>query len=95
MAALYFFCLSVGWVYAQIQSIAHWVQPLFQDQISKGRPTIFYVLFKREKSPFFFIFKRKVQHRVKFTSTKQTASWVLSFVVFLWLVILTNKNLWF
>ena len=36
MAALYFFCLSVGWVYAQIQSIAHWVQPLFQDQISKG-----------------------------------------------------------
>ena len=49
MAALYFFCLSVGWVYAQIQSIAHWVQPLFQDQISKGRPTIFYVPFKREK----------------------------------------------
>ena len=54
MAALYFFCLSVGWVYAQIQSIAHWVQPLFQDQISKGRPTIFYVLFKREKIYIFF-----------------------------------------
>ena len=71
------------------------VQPYYQDQISPGRPIIFYVLFKREKSPFFFIFKRKVQHRVKFTSTKQTASWVLSFVVFLWLVILTNKNLWF
>ena len=61
---------------------AHHVQPFFQDQISPGRPIIFYVLFKREKSPFFFIFKRKVQHRVKFTSTKQTASWVLSFVVF-------------
>ena len=56
--------------------------PISKIKLVRVGQLFFMFYLKEKKSPFFFIFKRKVQHRVKFTSTEQTASWVLSFVVF-------------